>query len=508
LNEFTNPIPVRLRTIVRLICATAAVVAAACGGNAVVNNPPPPAATFPPPSLFNVTLVSTDPFSNATSQHATEVEPSMSAAGTTIVATFQTGRFFVAGASDIGFATSQDGGASWVSGFLPGMTHYSVPSGSFDSVSDPVIAYDAAHGEWLLSSLPVFFLSTTLVPGALVNRSTDGIHWSVPVAVAPGQPNSDKDWIACDNTLASPFYGHCYVQWDDPNSGVIHVSISTDGGQTWSVPVNTGGNATGIAGQPMVQPNETVIIPIDDFFEANVLAFASHDGGVTWSAPVSVSPIIVHFDAGGLRSNPLPSAAMDAAGNAYVVWQDCRFRVKCSANDLVMSTSADGIGWTAPARVPIDPTTSLVDHFIPGVAVAPGTSGSTAHLGITFYYYANTNCSGTAPCRLSVAYITSHDGGTSWSAPTQIVGPMSTSWLAGTDQGSMVGDYIATAFVGTQPFGIFAVALPPAPGFFHEAMYASRLGFLPARALERASSPAERPVPGAHSDRMRRLRPP
>ncbi len=499
--------PHRATTLVRLITLAAAIVVAGCGGGNVVVNPPPPVSTLPPPSLSNVTLISADPFSNATSQHATEVEPSMSAVGTTIVAAFQTGRFFNAGASDIGFATSHDGGATWVSGFLPGTTHYSVPTGPFDSVSDPVITYDAAHGLWLLASLPVFF-TIAPAPAALVSRSSDGIHWSVPIAVAPGQTNSDKDWIACDNAATSPFYGHCYVQWDDPSAnGVIHVSTSTDGGATWSAPANTVGNATGIAGQPMVQPNGTVIIPIDDFLEANVLAFVSHDGGTTWSAPVEVAPIILHFAAGGIRSGPLPSAAMDAAGTAYLVWQDCRFRVSCSANDLVMSTSADGISWTAPARVPIDPTTSLADHFIPGVAVAPGTSGSAAHLGITFYYYANANC-GFVTCQLSVAYLSSHDGGITWTSPTPIVGPMSPSWLANTDQGVMVGDYIATTFVGSQPFGVFAVALPPSAGFFHQAMYASRLGVLPARALSHLRSSGEHPVPGAHSDRIVRLRPP
>src|SRR5215475_8009990 len=70
-----------------------------------------------------LTRVSADPFTNPTSQHATELEPDTFASGATVVATFQVGRFFNGGATDIGFVRSGDGGSTWASpGFLPGMT--------------------------------------------------------------------------------------------------------------------------------------------------------------------------------------------------------------------------------------------------------------------------------------------------------------------------------------------------------------------------------------------------
>ncbi|MBV8671472.1 MAG: exo-alpha-sialidase [Candidatus Eremiobacteraeota bacterium] len=505
------PMPRVTYCIALCVVALFAAVLAACGGGATLPGVqgPPQKSTMPPPSLANVTLVSADPFTNTTSQHATELEPSMASFGSMIVATFQSGRFFTAGSSDIGFATSLNGGATWLSGFLPGTTSYTTPAGIFDSVSDPVVAYDAAHGVWLISSLPVVF-SSALTPAALVSRSSDGIHWSAPVAVAAGQISSDKEWIACDDTSSSPYYGHCYLQWDDPSAnGTIHVSRSHDGGLTWSTPANTGGNANGIAGQPLVQPNGTVIIPIDDYFEANVIAFASHDGGASWTTPITVAPIINHFEGGDLRSGPLPSGAMDASGRVYLVWQDCRFRAGCASNDLVMSSTLDGTIWNAPVRIPLDPRTSAVDHFIPGLSVAPGTSGATAQLGLSFYTYANTSCTSTS-CLLSVGYSTSHDGGASWSAPVTIVGPMSPSWLADTDQGLMVGDYMASTIVGRQPLAVFAVAQPAPGAALNEAMYVSKLGVLPARALSLSyrRTLSELPVPGVRSDRRGRLRPP
>ena len=115
-------------------------------------------------------------------------------------------------------------------------------------------------------------------------------------------------------------------EWDDAGaSDLIWMSASSDGGLTWAAPVTPGGSPDGLGGQPLVQPNGTVIVP---FFadSLNIESFSSNDGGVSWTAPVLVSHINAHTVAGGLRSLSLPSAAMDAVGNVYVVWADCSFR--------------------------------------------------------------------------------------------------------------------------------------------------------------------------------------
>src|SRR5689334_22017506 len=92
------------------------------------------------PASANVPLtrVSADPFTNPTSQHATEVEPDTYAFGSTVVAAFQVGRFFDGGATDIGFVRSTDGGTTWsASSFLPGMTFSSGdPTSPYERVSD------------------------------------------------------------------------------------------------------------------------------------------------------------------------------------------------------------------------------------------------------------------------------------------------------------------------------------------------------------------------------------
>jgi hypothetical protein len=197
-----------------------------------------------------------------------------------------------------------------------------------------------------------------------------------------------------------------------------------------------------------------------------------------------------HTVAGGLRSDALPSAAMDAAGNIYVVWQDCSFRTNCSSNDLVMSTSTDGATWTSPARIPIDALASTVDHFIPGLGIDPTTNGGAAHLGLTYYYYPQANCTAST-CALYVGFVSSLDGGTTWSSPTPFAGPMSLGWLPSTFSGQMVADYIATSFSGDQAFGVFAVAKPNSGSTFDEAIYTTQSGFDVAAAQGHNSSAGE-----------------
>jgi hypothetical protein len=422
-----------------------------------------------------VRKLSTDPFTNSTSQHRTEVEPDTFAFGSTIVAAFQVGRFFDGGASDIGWATSTDGGSTWSNGFLSGITKFQ-GSGPYDRVSDPSVAYDARHDVWLISSLALREVrgsNPPVAPAVVVSRSRDGgLTWANPAVVATGR-DLDKNWTVCDTTATSPFFGNCYTEYDDVSTGnQLHMAFSSDGGLTWAEA--TVPSMSVIGGQPVVQPNGTVIVPIDGL-PTSVVAVTSINGGLSYSGPFTIATITAHPVAGNLRSSPLPSAEIDGAGQVYVVWHDCRFRNGCASNDIVMSTSSNGTAWSPVARIPIDETTSTVDHFIPGLAVDKATAGSSAHLGLTYYYYPQANCS-TSTCQLDVGFISSTNGGASWSAPRQLAGPMSLGWLASTSQGAMVGDYISTSFASGTAHAVFALANAPSGGILDEAMYTTSAG--------------------------------
>jgi hypothetical protein len=431
-------------------------------------------------SLFQI---SSDPYTNSTSQHQTEVEPDSYSNGSTIVSATQVGRFNDGGASNIGWATSTDNGATWHGGFLPNTTVYATPAGSFDRVSDPSVVYDASHKDWIISSLAISDATGTPVGAAvIVSISSDGgLTWNAPVTVANANSGFfDKDWIVCDNAATSQFYGHCYAEWDIASNGdLIQMSTSSDGGNTWSAGQATADNATGLGGQPLVQPNGTVVVP---FLGTGILgstsgiaAFTSTNGGASWNSSVSISSETDHQVA-SIRTEPLPSAEIDSTGKVYVAWQDCRFESGCSANDIVMSTSTDGNSWSAVQRIPIDAVGSGVDHFIPGLGVDPSTSGSTAHLALAYYYYPNANCT-TSTCQLEVGFVSSVDSGNSWSTSTTLTPPaMNLTWLANTTDGYMVGDYISTSFSDGKAFPLFISASAPNGTQFNEALFTETTG--------------------------------
>jgi hypothetical protein len=454
------------------------------------------------PAAANVPLtqVSADPFGNGTSQHATEVEPDTFAFGSTVVGAMQVGRFFNGGATDIGFVRSGDGGRTWSSGFLPGMTFSAGAASPFERVSDASVAYDAKHGAWMISSIPL--TPDTSVPTVFVNRSTDdGVTWSGPISMPPPISHSvdlDKNWTVCDNTSSSRFYGHCYTELDNFGEGDRELmSTSTNGGKAWSTPIETAGHDKGLGGQPVVQPNGTVIVPFESL-DGKTSAFRSTDGGASWSKAQTVSGVRAHAVAGGLRTSPLPTAEIDGAGRVFVAWQDCRFRLKCSANDIVFSSSSNGVDWSPVTRVPIDSVTSGRDHFIPGLGVDRATSGANAHLALTYYFYPDTTCRGG--CRLEVGAITSPDAGAHWGDATQLAGPMALSQIALTSQGPMTGDYISTSFSGGRATSLFPVGRQqPTASTFDEATYAPATPLsvaTKAQATHAASSTGAGPITG------------
>jgi hypothetical protein len=331
-------------------------------------------------------------------------------------------------------------------------------------VTDPSVAHDRAHGVWMVSSLGLD--SSVTGAAVLVSRSTNGgLTWGNPVTVraATGTEDFDKNWTVCDNTTTSPFFGSCYTVWDDFGHGnQLKIAFSRDGGLTWTL--SSTPNVGVIGGQPVVQPNGQVVVPLDNASETALGFTNSTDGGVTFGQAFTITSITAKADPGGIRSDPLPSAEIAGDGKIFVVWSDCRFRSSCSTNDLVFVTSTNGSIWSAVQRIPIDPTTSVVDHFIPGVGVDRNTSGSTTKVAVTYYFFPDVGCT-FSTCSLHVGFISSSDAGATWSPFVDVTNPMALASLPNTSQGRMVGDYISTSFNGSsQARGYFVIANPPTSG--------------------------------------------
>jgi RTX calcium-binding nonapeptide repeat (4 copies) len=426
--------------------------------------------------------LSRDPYRGGGAQHQTAVEPDSFAYGKTIVAAFQIGRFLEGGgAANIGFATSRDSGVTWTTGLLPRLSVFSVPTGEFDRVSDPVVVYDTVHRSWMISTVAATGDATALT----VSHSRDGITWSAPVTAARQYDGDyDKEWLACDNWRASPFRGRCYLSYMDFDRQGVMTRRSDDGGRTWSA--QTGWQvqpkerdiANGV--QPVVRPDGTLVVPFAIFGGSAspinaMAAVRSVDGGGSFlpAAPIATLSAIDVFE---LRVPPLPSVAIDGSGTIYLAWTDCRFVSECNANGIVVSRSRDGVNWSAPARVPTGGRGIEVNHFLPGLA-ATG-KGSHAKLALAYYSAPTpTGCNYDCAAAIDAWISISPDGGRTW-RPAQRLNSeiVRSSWLADTGLGRMLGDYISTSWVAGNAVPVFPLASTPIRGGYREEIFATQRG--------------------------------
>ncbi|MGC9950236.1 MAG: hypothetical protein ABSF64_28050 [Bryobacteraceae bacterium] len=226
--------------------------------------------------------------------------------------------------------------------------------------------------------------------GLFVRRSLDGgATWEAnhnPIIEHPSEPGipwEDKPYIVADDTNG-PYGGNLYVGWTrwTLTDSQIRLSRSTDGGLTWSAPVeidakrglprDDNGALEGFAGA--VGGDGTLYA----VWSANAtLQFTlSRDGGRTFAPPrdiLQTGPTMFQLQAFS-RANGFPQIAVDRRagkrGWLYVTWSDYRnggVDVFCAAS------SDDGRTWLQPVRVNSDPLHNGADHFFQWLAADPVT---------------------------------------------------------------------------------------------------------------------------------------
>jgi Neuraminidase (sialidase) len=202
--------------------------------------------------------------------------------------------------SNILFSRSTDGGAT-----------FSAPlnvSGSSASSSNPLISVDR------LGAINVVWVSDA--PGnndVFFSRSTDGgATFSAPLNLSNDPADSLSPQLAVDGS------GNINVVWESDNIkfGVLF-SHSTDGGATFSAPVDLATNTGGSFGAQLVLAADgsiNVVWEDDSNSGSNISYSRSSDNGATFSAPKNLSSTL---------GNSFESQiAVDAAGNIDVLWAD------------------------------------------------------------------------------------------------------------------------------------------------------------------------------------------
>ena len=231
----------------------------------------------------------------------------------------------VQGTGYAGFSRSTDSGATFTdNGVVP-------PAGGGQSFGDPSLVWRKSDG--------LFYITSLHTNGLGLWKSTTDCASLTWVGMAHSGANDDKEFMAVDNNVASPYYGRLYIAWTDFTDSRIRSIYSTNGGTTWSAPVILSGAGVDVQGAwPYVGPNGDVYVawvrwnpypngPI------NIEIVRSTNGGTTF-APVT-NPLTGGINPqasgptgtcarpalnGNIRYLPSPQIAVTPNGNLHVVY--------------------------------------------------------------------------------------------------------------------------------------------------------------------------------------------
>ena len=343
---------------------------------------------------------------------------------------------------------SSDSGATWNGVSLP--LPPAIRTNGYDFGSDPSVAWDT-HGNVYYSYIVVFFGAGFGVVGSemAVARSSDaGKTWNATYFDFQTNEGTfvDKPMITVDNSSTSPRAGTIYVGFDHTGGNkrnAVFVSSSTDGGLSFSAPVQasatTNGNNGGIGANPFVSPNGDVHVAWQDYANSAVRTSTSTDGGTTWGPSLTIAPTAAPFALSlpsiasrGARLTPSCDSDISGGpdrGTLYCSWFDGT--LSAGTNVFVSHSSDDGTTWSRPVRVN---DVAAGDQYYQWLAVDPVTGS----VDLSWY---DTRLD---PSRQSVnVYLASSgNGGLSFS-PNVLVSSAPSNEEVGTtiDTGNQYGDY-------------------------------------------------------------------
>ena len=204
------------------------------------------------------------------------------------------------------------------------------------------------------------------------------------IAPDPGNPNTVyMGWLLTTTTPAG-FKGSISPSYSVLGREESLVSVSHDGGRTWSMPLNltttygkpTLGPSDGTEAPQMLVARDGTVYAIADTAPANtnlankLMMFKSTNAGRSWTAsviPFSTSP--------SYESITEAQAAIDPhTGEIYVTGdvQIGKPGTFVGPNEVYVLHSSDGgRSWSAPVNV-VDPAARVIyDQYDPGISVAP-----------------------------------------------------------------------------------------------------------------------------------------
>jgi hypothetical protein len=413
-----------------------------------------------------------------------------------LVGIWQQDRWSNGGSRGLVAGVSMNGGSSWTSVPIPGVTLCA--GGPYQRATDPWVSF-GSNGR--VHQLALAFNDANFDHGLFASFSSNGgLTWSAPRLVirdlAPTVFN-DKQSITAD-----PGNLNVYAVWDRlvfPSErasidaaihtaafrGPVWFNRSTNAGDTWEQPrsiYDPGQNDQTIGNQIVVLPNGALVDIFTEFDNENakklrggtVRIIRSADKGSTWSAPILIDrelPLGVFDPETGedVRTGAIiPDIAVAPSGALYAVWEDARFSGFVH-EDVAFSQSLDGgLHWSTPIRVNLTPPIAAPGNrqaFTPSVDVS-----SDGTVAVTYYDFRNNT---PDPTTLPTDYFVIHCHAScaspaSWTNEVRLTNVSFDMRRAPNAGGFFTGDYEGLASSGTTflPFWSASHGTDPASTFF------------------------------------------
>jgi hypothetical protein len=406
----------------------------------------------------------------------TEQEPSIAVDPNdpnVVVAVFQEGRYPDIAAVDDGYATSQDGGRTWIRGNLPHLTQ--AVGGEFERASDPVVAFGPDGSVYVTTiALDVVADGRNAVT---IQRSDDGgLTFGDPVLIRDDiDPNlfNDKEWIAVDTFPSSPHFGRIYVAWDQIQGfqQPPQISFSDDRGQTWSQMHAISNQTNALGTIPLVRPNGDVTVVYVDVFSLRIVAHTSHDGGVTFGPIVKVDDCLATDPPDQRDGGCIPTAAVDrVTGDLYAGWTDARFRSDGLDDAVVVRSTDGGAHWGPLVKVNPDPSGSGLEHMTTAI-------GALNHR-IDVSYYVRRKVGTEFGLTVRERYSVSTDDGATFGGEVTIGPPLDLTWSADAGGFYFLGDYAGVASAPSAAHPVWCRSSRPlVPKPYHQTTWTATVTF-------------------------------
>jgi hypothetical protein len=315
---------------------------------------------------------------------ASEVEPRSAVDPTNpsnIVGEYQQDRWDDGGARGLVASVSHDGGASWARVVVPGLTKCS--GGSYDRASDPWVSFGPDGVLYAISlSFDVFDNKNAI----LASRSTDGGDtWSDPVEITA----NDDTFLDKESITADPSHpGVVYAAWDALvfPGGSLHAS---DRGRL-----------------------------VSSSYKSLTYFARSVDGGMTWSAPQQIFTNSSYTGSIGSIIRVLPDGTLL---DALVTYGSSAWKGGACASISVLRSTDGGATWSSKPVIvaPLSCTYRGVTVPDTGDDVRTGGLPDIAVSGQSVYVVWE-DAVPSAPTTARTLFSQSLDGGFTWSAPIVI----------------------------------------------------------------------------------------